>query len=89
MLSRQIEIKNKKGLHARAAAKLISVTTGFDSEILISKGDNEVSGKSILGLLMLAAHQGTWITVIANGPDEGDAIEEISKLIESNFQESE
>jgi len=89
MIERHIEIKNKKGLHARAAAKLINLTNNFQSEILVSKGDNEVNGKSILGLLMLAAHQGCWITVKAEGHDETEAMEGISSLIESRFQELE
>ena len=89
MIERHIEIKNKKGLHARAAAKLINLTNNFQSEILVSKGDNEVNGKSILGLLMLAAHQGCWITIKAEGNDESEAMEGISTLIESRFEESE
>lgn len=89
MIERQIEIVNKKGLHARAAAKLINLTHNFQSEIMVSKGDNEVNGKSILGLLMLAAHQGCWITVKAEGQDESEAIDGISRLIESRFEEAE
>ena len=89
MIERQVEITNKKGLHARAAAKLINLTHNFDSDIFVVRGDNEVNGKSILGLLMLAAHQGTWVTIKADGVDEDDAIESISKLIESKFEESE
>jgi len=89
MIERQIEIRNKKGLHARAAAKLINVAVGFDSEIMVCKGDNEVNGKSILGLLMLAAHQGCWITVKAEGQDAQDAVDGIAKLIESKFEEAE
>lgn len=89
MIERQLEITNKKGLHARAAAKLINLTHDFESDILVSKGDNEVNGKSILGLLMLAAHQGSWITVKADGQDENEALDGIAKLIESRFEETE
>lgn len=89
MIERQLEITNKKGLHARAAAKLINLAHNFESEIWVIRGDNEVNGKSILGLLMLAAHQGSWLTIRADGPDEKDALESISKLIESKFEESE
>ncbi|CAM2068861.1 HPr family phosphocarrier protein [Sulfidibacter corallicola] len=89
MITQQIEITNKKGLHARAAAKLVTLTVKFEAQILVAKGDNEVNGKSILGLLMLAAHQGSWITVKAHGKDETEAIDRIKNLIESKFEESE
>ncbi len=89
MLERQFEITNKKGLHARAAAKLINLAHNFSSEVIVSRGENEVNGKSILGLLMLAAHQGSWVTVKAEGSDEEAAVESIGKLIESKFEESE
>lgn len=89
MQVRQFEITNKKGLHARAAAKLINVASHFEADILIQKGDNEVNGKSILGLLMLAAQQGCWVTVRCDGEDEQEAMAEIEKLIQSKFQESE
>jgi len=89
MLERQLEITNKKGLHARAAAKLINLTHNFASEVYVIRGDNEVNGKSILGLLMLAAHQGSWLTIRVEGPDEAEAMESITKLIESKFEESE
>lgn len=89
MITEQIEITNKKGLHARAAAKLINLTHRFEAEIMVAKGDNEVNGKSILGLLMLAAHQGSWITIKAHGKDESEAINRIKQLIESKFEESE
>ena len=89
MIERQLEITNKKGLHARAAAKLINLTHHFESDVYVIRGDNEVNGKSILGLLMLAAHQGSWLTIRVDGPDEEQALESITKLIESKFEESE
>ena len=89
MQERQLEIRNKKGLHARAAAKLINLTHTFDSEVFVVRGDNEVNGKSILGLLMLAAQKGTWVTIKVDGSDEDEAMEQISHLIESKFEESE
>ena len=89
MIEKSLEIINKKGLHARAAAKLIDLTQTFESTIFIAKGITEVNGKSILGLLMLAAHQGTVIKVRADGQDEQEAIQSISLLIESKFQENE
>lgn len=87
MLERTIEITNKKGLHARAAAKLINLTHNFDSEVLVIRGDDEVNGKSILGLLMLAAQKGCWLTIKVDGPDEDQAMDKIRELIESKFEE--
>ena len=89
MLERTFEITNKKGLHARAAAKLINLTHNFDSEVIVIRGDDEVNGKSILGLLMLAAQKGSWLTIKVEGPDEADAMTRIQELIESKFEESE
>ena len=89
MVERTIEITNKKGLHARAAAKLINLTHNFDSEVIVIRGDDEVNGKSILGLLMLAAQKGSWLTIKVDGPDEQAAMSQIQDLIESKFEESE
>ncbi len=89
MIEQQIEITNKKGLHARAAAKLINLTHNFDSEVMVIRGDDEVNGKSILGLLMLAAQKGSWLTIKVNGHDETEAMDQIKTLIESKFEESE
>lgn len=89
MIEKQLEITNKKGLHARAAAKLINLTHNFEADVYVIRGDNEVNGKSILGLLMLAAHQGSWLTIRCDGSDEVEAMESITKLIESKFEESE
>ena len=89
MISRDIEIKNKLGLHARAAAKLVHCAARFRSDIKIRKGDEEVDGKSILGLLLLAAARGAVITVTANGEDEQEALAEIEKLIDAKFDEVE
>ena len=89
MLERQIEITNKKGLHARAAAKLINLTHHFESDVFVARGENEVNGKSILGLLMLAAHKGSFLKIRVNGVDEAAALDCISKLIESKFEEAE
>lgn len=86
---REIEIKNKLGLHARAAAKLVHVAARFKSDIKIRKGDEEVDGKSILGILLLAAGRGSMILLRADGPDERDALDAIEKLIEAKFDEVE
>jgi len=89
VISKDIEIKNKLGLHARAAAKLVHVAARFKSDIKIRKGDEEVDGKSILGILLLAAGRGSVITLRADGEDEAEAVEAIEKLIDAKFDESE
>jgi len=89
LVERDIEIKNKLGLHARAAAKLVHVAARFKSDIKVRKGDEEVDGKSILGILLLAAGRGTMIKLKADGPDERDALDAIEKLIDAKFDEVE
>jgi len=89
LIERDFEIKNKLGLHARAAAKLVHVAACFASDIKIRKGDEEVDGKSILGILLLAAGKGSVITVKANGPDEADAVAALQQLIDAKFDEAE
>jgi phosphocarrier protein HPr len=89
LITRDIEIKNKLGLHARAAAKLVHCAAKFQSDIKIRKGDEEVDAKSILGILLLAAGRGAVITVKADGSDEKDAVDAIEKLIDAKFDEVE
>ena len=89
MIAKEVEIKNKLGLHARAAAKLVHTAARFKSSIKIRKGEEEVDAKSILGILLLAAGRGSVITVRAEGEDEVEAVEAIEKLIDAKFDESE
>jgi phosphocarrier protein len=89
LIERDIEIRNKLGLHARAAAKLVHTAARFRSDVKISKAGEEVDGKSILGILLLAAGRGSTVRVRAEGDDERDAVEAIEKLIESKFDEVE
>jgi phosphocarrier protein NPr len=89
VIEHEIEIKNKLGLHARAAAKLVHVAARFKCDIKIRKGDEEVDGKSILGILLLAAGRGTMITIKANGEGEGEAVYAIEALINAKFDEVE
>ncbi|HET7437604.1 MAG TPA: HPr family phosphocarrier protein [Thermoanaerobaculia bacterium] len=89
MIQREIEIKNKLGLHARAAAKFVHTASRFKSDVKVRKGDEEVDGKSILGILLLAAGRGTTITVKADGSDERDALDAVEKLIDAKFDEVE
>jgi len=89
VISRDIEIRNKLGLHARAAAKLVHCAARFKSDIKIRKGEEEVDGKSILGILLLAAARGSTITVTVDGEDEQEAIDAIQKLVDAKFDEVE
>jgi phosphocarrier protein HPr len=89
LITRDIEIKNKLGLHARAAAKLVHTAARFKSDIKVKKGDEEVDGKSILGILLLAAGRGAVVTVRADGEDERAALEAVQQLIDQKFDEVE
>lgn len=89
MTLRELEIKNKLGLHARAAAKLVHTAARFKSDIKLRKGDEEVDAKSILGILLLAAGRGSVLTVKADGEDEREALDAIEALIEAKFDEVE
>jgi phosphocarrier protein len=89
LISRDIEIKNKLGLHARAAAKLVHTAARYKSDIKVKKGEEEVDGKSILGILLLAAGRGSTVTIRAEGEDEREALDAVEKLIDSKFDEVE
>ncbi len=80
-------IKNKLGLHARAAALLVKTANRFVSNVILEKDGLEVNGKSIMGILMLAAAKGSKITLKAEGKDAEQAIETLGKLIENKFSE--
>ncbi len=89
MLRKKIMIINKLGLHARASAKLVTVAGQYESKIEIENQQRRVNGKSIMGVMMLAASQGTEIELIINGRDQDDAWIAISELIETRFGEAE
>ena len=89
MIQREVRIVNRLGLHARAAAKLVHTAAKYKSDIKIRKGDEEVDGKSILGILLLAAGRGSVVTIRADGDDERDALDAIEKLIDAKFDEVE
>jgi phosphocarrier protein HPr len=89
LIERNMEIKNKLGLHARAAAKLVHVAARFKADIKVRKGEEEVDGKSILGILLLAAGRGSVITVRADGADETEALDAVQDLIDRKFDEVE
>ncbi|MES0872595.1 HPr family phosphocarrier protein [Sinimarinibacterium thermocellulolyticum] len=88
-MERTVDIVNKLGLHARAAAKLVTLASKFAAEIRIRKDGREVSGKSIMGVLMLAAARGSQITLIADGEDAAQALDELAQLVADRFGEDE
>lgn len=87
MQEREVAIVNKLGLHARPAAQLVQRASRYESEIKLKRFNLEVNAKSIMGVMMLAAEMGSKIIVIAEGPDEKDAVEAIVQVIESKFGE--
>lgn len=87
MASIEVEIVNKLGLHARPSAKLTQTASRFQSEIWLSKAGRKVNGKSIMGVMMLAAAKGSRLTIQADGPDEQDALQALQQLISSGFGE--
>jgi phosphocarrier protein HPr len=86
---RELEICNKKGLHARASAKFVQMVEKFDAEVKVSRGAETVGGNSIMGLMMLAAGPGTIITVQATGAQAAEVIEALSALVCGRFTEEE
>jgi phosphocarrier protein HPr len=89
VIRRDVTIVNKLGLHARAAAKFVTLASRFESEIQLQKDGREVNAKSIMGVMMLAAGRGTAIEISADGPDASAAIDELEQLILGRFGEDE
>ncbi len=87
MAVREFTIKNRLGIHARPAAKLAKAANEFESEIKVMKDGLEVNGKSIMGIMMLAAAEGNVIEVEAKGPDENEALQALGDLIDNRFDE--
>lgn len=87
MIKREVEIVNRLGLHARAAAKLVHTSGAFQSRMTVIKEGEEVDAKSILGILLLAAGQGSELTIRCEGPDEQEALEAVATLIANRFDE--
>jgi phosphocarrier protein len=86
-VARQVRIANRRGLHARAAAKFVKMAGGYEAEIMVAKGAGAVSGVSIMGLMMLAAGAGCEIEISASGADAGAALAALVKLVEDGFDE--
>jgi phosphocarrier protein len=89
MLQREVEIVNRLGLHARASAKLTQVAGQFTSDVWVSRNGRRVNAKSIMGVMMLAASQGSTIVLETDGPDEAEAMQAVCHLIASRFDEDE
>ncbi len=87
MMSRTVTVVNQLGLHARAAARFVHLATRFESQIRVARQAKIMDGKSIMGILLLAAGRGTAITITAEGRDEADAVEALARLVESGFGE--
>jgi phosphotransferase system HPr (HPr) family protein len=81
LIEKKITIQNEQGLHARPAAIFVQIANKYESDIVVRKGRQEVNGKSIMGLLTLAAEKGSKLSIKANGSDAKEAIEELEKVI--------
>lgn len=88
-ISKNIEIINKLGMHARAAAQFVQLASNFASHIEIEKDKRRVNGKSIMGVMMLAASKGSEVTLYADGEDELESINKLEQLINNRFNENE
>lgn len=86
-MQRQLSIRNKLGLHARAAAKFVHCANQFEADVVVRKDSLEVNGKSIMGVLLLAAPRGSRIEVTVDGPDEEDALAALQALVDRRFDE--
>lgn len=87
MTTRATVVCNELGLHARAAARFVQLATRFESRIRVGRDAKVMDGKSILGILLLAASHGTTLTISAEGPDEERAVDALVRLVESGFAE--
>lgn len=87
MPERSVLIQNRRGLHARASAKFVKLAETFNANVTVIRGDTEVSGLSIMGLMMLSAGIGTAITVRADGPEGAAALDALADLVDRRFDE--
>ena len=85
MIETELLIRNQLGLHARACALFVRTAAKFESTVLVSRDDLEVNGKSIMGVMMLAAEEGSTIRVRTDGPDESAALTALAELVEGKF----
>jgi len=87
MTSRDVTVVNQLGMHARAAAKFVHLAARFAARVRVARDEREMDGKSIMGLLLLAAGRGSVVRISADGPDERDAVAALAALVESGFGE--
>jgi len=87
MVERIVTIRNRAGMHARPAALLVKTASGFASQVFIEKDSERVNGKSIMGVITLGATFNTPLKIIAEGPDEAEAVDAIQKLFDNRFEE--
>lgn len=87
MLEKEVEIINQLGLHARAAAKFVATAGQYSAEVHLARNNQKINGKSIMGVMMLAASKGTFLTLITEGEDEQKAMDALTDLIEDRFGE--
>lgn len=87
MIQKELTINNDHGLHARPAAQFVKTANAYKSEIWVEKDDERINGKSIMGLMMLAAGQGSRILVMAEGEDESEAVAALELLVTNGFGE--
>jgi phosphocarrier protein len=87
MTSRDVTVVNQLGLHARAAARFVHLAARFAAQVRVGRDARVMDGKSIMGILLLAAARGTTITISADGPDEQDAVDALTHLVETGFGE--
>ena len=88
-LNRDIEIINKLGMHARAAAKFVKLASTFDCQVDIERNGRRVNGKSIMGVMMLAASKGSQVTIYTDGEDAAQSLDQLEELINNRFDEDE
>lgn len=88
MTSRRVTVRNALGLHARAAARFVKLAASFQSQVRVTRGARTMDGKSILGLLLLAAARGSELTISADGADEAAALDALCSLVDRSFEDS-
>ncbi len=87
MIEREVTVRNRAGLHTRPASKIVKTASQFDSEIYLRRDNYEINGKSVIGVMTLAAEQGATLTLVVEGADEDEAADALTELFEDGFGE--